>query len=109
MTLVRRGGYCVALVLVCLLSAEVTARLDDWLTLGVPFLESPDSDRDLVLRDEFGTRGRPHGRFKKWQLNGFGFRGREISVQPERGHCRVVILGASEAFGLYESPGREFP
>lgn len=95
--------------LACLLSAEVTARVEDYLRHDVSLLAVPDHDRDLVLHDELGIRGRPDGRFKKWQLNGFGFRGSEIAATPAPGCKRVAVLGASETLGLYESAGKEYP
>jgi len=57
------------------LAAEVTARVDDRIRHDVPVLASPERERELTLHDEFGVRGRPHGVFKKWRLNAFGFRG----------------------------------
>ena len=62
-----------------------------------------------MLRDDEIIRGRPNGRFKKWQLNQYGFRGPEITKSPPEGCTRIMVLGASEAFGLYESPQNEFP
>jgi len=94
---------------VCVLSAEVAARVEDRLRLGVGLLATPDHDRDLIVHDELGIRGRPNGIFKKWRLNSYGFRGPEITVAPLPGCTRVMVLGASETFGLYESPDHEFP
>lgn len=106
---IRQSAYWLTLGGLFLLSAEMTARLDDWAHLGIPIFSTPDQERDLFLKDENGTRGRPHGRFKKWQMNQFGFRGPEITLEPVPGCTRVLILGASETFGLYESDGKEFP
>jgi hypothetical protein len=105
----RKGAYGAVLLVLFLLSAEMTARLDDWLHLGVPILATPDMDHDLLMRDQNGTRGRPHGRFKKWQLNAYGFRSPEITLEPSPDCKRVMVLGASETFGLYESEHKEFP
>jgi len=105
----RKMAYRAALVCFFLLTAEITARLEDWLHLGMPLLATPDRERDLLVRDADGTHGRPYGRFKKWKLNEFGFRGGEMSAEPPPETTRVMILGASEAFGLYESEGKEFP
>jgi hypothetical protein len=102
-------AYGSVLVAVCLFSAEFAARLDDWLYAGVPLLASPEAEKDLIVVDDHGRRGRPHGLFKKWKLNAFGFRAPEINREPLPNQIRVVILGASEAFGLYESNGMEFP
>jgi hypothetical protein len=105
----RQSAYCLVLSVLFLVSAEMTARLDDWLHAGIPVFSTPDYERDLFLKDEKGTRGRPHGHFKKWRLNAFGFRGPEIAATPTPGCTRIMVLGASETFGLYESDGKEFP
>jgi hypothetical protein len=106
--LLRQFLYLAVLALVSYASAEVTARVDDWLREDVPLLESPDPDYALRMTDEFGTRGKPYGRYKKWHLNEWGFRGPSISRTPTPGTCRVMVLGASEAFGLYEGENKEF-
>jgi hypothetical protein len=89
-------------------AAELTARLDDQIRYGIPFASTPDS-RDLTIVDSLGTRGRPRARYKGWHLNNYGFRGPDISAQPARGCTRVMVLGASETFGYYETPGKEYP
>jgi hypothetical protein len=98
-----------AIVLTCVGSAELTARLEDRLRLGIDWFAVPDHDRDLILHDGLGIRGRPNGRFKKWSLNSFGFRHAEMSIDPPNDCVRDIVLGASETFGLYESPGKEYP
>lgn len=92
----------------CAASAELTCRIEDTIRQESPFLHSPTRSA-LTVTDYFGTRGRPHGRYKKWRLNNFGFRGRDILLEKPQGKRRVVVLGASETFGLYESPHCEFP
>ena len=89
-------------------AAEVTARVDDRIRYGIPFASTPDS-RDLTIVDSLGTRGQPGARYKGWQLNNFGFRGPDITAQPTTGCTRVMVLGASETFGYYETPGKEYP
>jgi hypothetical protein len=54
-------------------------------------------------------RNRPNSQFEKWKINSFGFRGDEIQRKAPKGVIRIMIIGASEAFGLYEAPGKEFP
>jgi lysophospholipase L1-like esterase len=100
--------WVVALI-VLLVAAEVTSRFDDWLFFGTPLLASPDRESDLTVHDEHGIHGRPGGRFRKWKLNGLGFRGAEVEERPAPGMVRVLVLGASETFGLYESEGNEYP
>lgn len=105
----KRLALWVSIALTCVGSAELTARLEDRLRLGIDWFAVPDHDRDLVLHDDLGIRGRPNGRFKKWSLNSFGFRHAEMSLEPAKDCVRVMLLGASETFGLYESAGKEFP
>jgi len=96
-------------VVVFLVAAEAVSRLDDWMFFGISFLANPDRARDLTVRDEKGIHGRPNGQFRKWQLNAFGFRGPEISERPAPDTLRILILGASETFGLHESENKEYP
>lgn len=105
----KRFLHWSAALAVCLVVAEAVSRLDDWIFQGVPFLASPDRERDLTLHDELGVRGRPNGHFKKYKLNEFGFRGPPISKEKPNGVLRIMVIGASETFGLYESEGNEFP
>jgi lysophospholipase L1-like esterase len=101
------GGVPLALTFV--LAAETTARIDDRIRLGTPLSAVPDRLHDLVLQTPVVIRGRPSGRFKKWRLNQFGFRNEEMTLEAQAGCERIVVLGASETFGLYESEGNEFP
>ena len=93
------------LFLACL---EICARLDDHWRWGAPLL-GDYSNEQLKVEDHLGLRCRPHGQFEKWRLNAFGFRGAEVSEQKPKDVTRVLVVGASETFGLYESAGREYP
>jgi hypothetical protein len=106
--LAARLMWGLAVVAVCLLGAEVAARLDDAVFHSVPFFANPRYE-DLIMRDWFGRRGRPHAQFRNWKLNSLGFRGPETWVARRAGCARVVVMGASETFGYYESPGHEYP
>jgi lysophospholipase L1-like esterase len=106
----RRLPLWFAALALCLISGECVARLDDWIFQDVPFLASPDRERDLIAMDRDGVpRGRPNGRFKKYKLNSLGFRGPEMSADKPANTIRVFVLGASETFGLYESDDHEYP
>ena len=96
-------------VIVMMAAAEACSRLDDWIFLDVPFCANPDREHDLTVHDEHGVHGRPNGHFRKWHLNAFGFRGPQIEERPAPGSMRILILGASETFGLYESANQEYP
>jgi hypothetical protein len=106
---VLRLGFLIILVVVIGATGELTARIEDYVRRGVPVYATPDRYRDLVLHDHLGIRGRPNGHFGRWQLNSAGFRGAEITKRPSAGCSRVMVLGASESFGLYESDGKEYP
>ncbi len=105
----RRSLRLAALVAVCVLSAEIVARIDDLVRYGVPLSAVPDEARDLTIRDSLGIHGRPNGRYRWWHLNAYGFRAPEMAVAPRAGCTRVAVLGSSETFGLYESPNMEYP
>ncbi len=64
-----------------------------------------------MVGETWGVRGRPNGHYRRWTLNSHGFLGPEITREPPRetGSRRVMILGASETFGLYESKGQDYP
>jgi hypothetical protein len=104
----RCVAYLCGLVICVALGAEVAARLDDWIFDRTPIFANPTKD-DLITQDRFGRHGRANARFKKWRLNNFGFRGPDINPAPDIGCRRIFILGASETFGLYESPDGEYP
>jgi hypothetical protein len=98
-----------AILLIIGLAFEVTTRVEDWIRFRTPFLSPYRSQMDLFERDDDGIRGRPGARFGKWIMNNLGTRGPEVSVPKPAHVIRVAALGASETFGLYESPDREFP
>ena len=105
----RAWGYCASVLLVLVVSAELAARLDDWIHDGTPFLATPNREYDLGVAEPWGFRGRPGGSFRKWKLNNFGFRGPEIPLEPPRPRKRLFVLGASETFGLYEDREGDYP
>lgn len=88
---------------------EVGLRVDDYVRRGVPLLAVPSLEYDLILRDSLGPRGRPNGRFQKWQLNSAGFRSDEAALTARPGCTRVMTMGSSETFGLEESARKEYP
>jgi hypothetical protein len=88
---------------------EAACRVEDWIEFRTPIFALERSQEDLLIRDSLGMHGRPSGRFKKWQMNSLGMRGPEVSRSKPTDVLRVVTSGASETFGLYESPNREYP
>lgn len=102
-------GYWILVAVLFCCGAEAASRVDDWVQRGTPLLATPDYDRDLILREGDRVRGKPHGQYKKWRLNAFGFLGPEMPAKPDPQRPRVLILGASETFGFFASENKEFP
>jgi lysophospholipase L1-like esterase len=98
--ILRIGGAAVLFVIVL----ELCARLDDYISFRAPILGSY-SDDNLYENDQLGKHGKPFARYRKWQLNEFGYRGPRF----EQDRLHIVIFGASETFGLYESDDSEYP
>ena len=104
-----RIAEVIALPIVFAFSLEAACRIEDWVEFRTPVLARERSQEDLLVRDALGMHGRPGGHFQKWSLNAFGMRGPEVPLAKSADAVRVVTVGASETFGLYESPGREYP
>lgn len=104
-----RAGTALLAAAVFALTMELAARLDDWLAFGAPLAGRYDSD--LLRRPDADgiPRNVPGARFEKWRIDGAGFRGPEVTLAKARGQRRIVCLGQSESFGLYEDEGGEWP
>ncbi len=100
--------HAAALLGICLVCAESSARLDDWMRFGTGWLETPSME-SLFLNEVGFRRGRPESGFRHWKLNEHGFRGPSFRKEKEPGKTRVMLLGASETFGTHESPGKSYP
>ena len=83
---------------------EVCARLDDWLTHGAPLLGSYNISQ-IYTYDQMGMRGKPGASYLKWKLNSLGYRGPELRGD----RFRIMCIGSSETFGLYEEENGEYP
>lgn len=99
------GTAAMCLVVVTM---EITTRVDDWAQFGVPLSSPETSLADLFTVDSLGAHAKPGTQFKQFKINGLGFRGREVSPSEMKGTA-VVVSGASESFGLYETAGRDWP
>lgn len=98
----------IALAVILALSFELTVRVQDWVRYRMPIFSPVTSEADLMVRDRLGAHGRPNAQFRKWSIDSLGFRGVDVPVVKGPGTVRVVLTGASETFGLYESPHREY-
>ncbi|MCC6124163.1 MAG: hypothetical protein IT426_04330 [Pirellulales bacterium] len=106
---IQQGFYALAIAAIIVVAAETGTRLEDWLYFGEDFWANPTFDGNMLVRDTNGGHGKPHGRYKRWKLNSFGFRGPEIERDPAPDTTRILVLGASETFGVDESDNKEFP
>ena len=94
----------VALVL-AVATLEVSARIHDYVTRGVPLWALHYTAPDLYAYDTTGVHGIPNAHDGKFRMNSLGFRGPELERERES----IICFGASETFGPNESAGREFP
>lgn len=103
-------GFRFALgVIAFILTVELCARIDDALKYDAPLWKEYNSECLKSSDNEGISHNIPNAGFQKWQNNRDGFRGPEITPTKVAGTIRVVCLGASESYGLYESAGKEWP
>ena len=104
------AGYAFGLMLLVAFAAEITTRIEDRLRYDTDLLHSPDFDNDLFEPQANGDRrGKPFGRYQKWRLNQFGFRSSEVEIKRSSDRKRIMLIGSSETFGMFESPGKDYP
>lgn len=84
---------------------EFGTRLDERIRLGMPMLSSASSVEDIITIDATGGRGVPGAQYRQFAINSIGLRGPE----PTPGRPRILVVGASETFGLTEPSGKEYP
>jgi lysophospholipase L1-like esterase len=87
------------------LGLEGGARLDEWARWGTSLGSTNAGIDDIIAIDSMGARGIPGASYRQFTLNSLGLRGPE----PHGDRARVLVLGASETFGLYEAAGKEYP
>jgi len=92
-----------------LLAMEVAARTEDRVRYGTPWMTPFREPAEMIVRDADGVHGRRDVRYQKWVMNNLGFRGPQADSMPAPGTLRLIATGASETYGLYESPSKEYP
>src|SRR5258708_25236363 len=92
------------MIFLAMMTLEFCARLDNYVSYRTPFFGA-DSLDTLFTMDRLGKRGKPNARYRKWRLNSLGYRGPELHA----GRTRIICIGASETFGLYEDEDQEYP
>ncbi|HEX5410120.1 MAG TPA: hypothetical protein VFW89_10155 [Gemmatimonadaceae bacterium] len=105
---VARSVEVAGLLAIFGISFEMTARLQDWVRFRMPILSTVTAEEDLMVRDASGAHGRPNAQYRKWIMDSLGLRGPDVPVTKPAGSVRVIVTGASETFGLYESPDQEY-
>lgn len=108
MSVVTRAVWLATIVVAVGIVAELTTRVDDWAQYDVPLTAPATTLADLLVVDSTGAHARPATQFKQFRINELGFRGNYVS-QSLIAHRAIVVSGASESFGLYESSGKEWP
>ncbi|MGH7627513.1 MAG: hypothetical protein ACREOJ_19605 [Gemmatimonadaceae bacterium] len=103
-----RSAEVVGLLAIFGVSFEMTARIQDWVRFRMPIFSTVTAEEDLMVRDALGAHGRPNAQYKKWIMDSLGLRGADVPVTKPSGSVRVIVTGASETFGLYESPDNEY-
>jgi lysophospholipase L1-like esterase len=98
-----------ALVCAFLLAFEATFRIAERIRYGTPFFSRVINEEGLVIRDSLGMHGRANVTYQKWSMNELGLRGPSATHANRPGTLRIITLGASETFGLYEQKGNEYP
>ncbi|HBG07880.1 MAG: hypothetical protein A2075_18915 [Geobacteraceae bacterium GWC2_58_44] len=97
-----------ACILIFMATLEICARIDDTIVYEAPLFGRYDASSLRILEGDI-PRNIPNSRFEKWRNNNLGFRGADFELRKPIGKTRVVCLGASETYGLYESSGKEWP
>jgi lysophospholipase L1-like esterase len=78
--------------------------VDDYVDQGAPLFGNYGMS-DMLTHDNYGVIGKPYGHYEKWKLNGLGYRGPDIHPNT----LKIICIGASETWGMGESPGMEYP
>jgi hypothetical protein len=83
--------------------------MDDWLRFGAPMTSGAADIMHLGVTDSLGRHARAGTTYRKFHINALGFRGPEVTPAELHAGPLVVVSGASETFGLFESPRHEWP
>ena len=97
-----RAAFCAVIIVA---SWECCARVKEWTQRGVPPLAMRYVAPATYRYDARGLHGIPLVTDGKYRMNSLGYRGPEVTQGKET----ILCLGASETYGIYESPGHEFP
>lgn len=109
MTTLRSIGSWTLYAIVFGLVLELCARIDDGIKYEAPFIGKYTNERLRGTDDEGIRYNIPNGNFEKWRNNNLGFRGRDLIKDKPAGTTRIVCMGTSETYGLYEDPDNEWP
>ncbi len=108
MTAVKAIGKLIGLGILFFVILEIAARTDDYINWDAPFF-SNYAHENLSVLDQYGWHNRPNTQFQKWHVNSYGFRGDEVSIEPADSVIRIICVGASATFGLFETENMEYP
>jgi lysophospholipase L1-like esterase len=92
-------------VLIFVGSWECCARVEEWTQRGIPPLAMRYVAPQTYRYDARGLHGIASAVDGKYRMDSLGYRGPEVTTAKPI----VLCLGASETYGIYESPEKEFP
>ncbi|MEZ5358273.1 MAG: hypothetical protein R3F48_05530 [Candidatus Zixiibacteriota bacterium] len=98
----------IGLGIIALIVLELAARTDDYINWDAPFWSIYSEDM-LRVSDEYGWHNRPNAKYQKWEINSLGFRGPELATTKPDSVLRVICVGASATFGLFEEADKDYP
>jgi lysophospholipase L1-like esterase len=88
---------------------ELLARCDDKIKYNAPMFEKYSAERLRAYDSNEIRYNIPNAQFEKWKINTSGFRGNDFDNKDHHKKIKIVCMGASETFGLYESLNNEWP
>jgi hypothetical protein len=107
--LIARLLRIAAALVIALATLEVASRVDDAIRYNAPLMGEYSSEILFTYDDESIRHNVPLAQYEKWRNNSLGFRGPEISTAKPSGKMRIICMGTSETYGLYESENGEWP
>ena len=99
---------CMFSAVIFIVTIETMARIEGKIKWGADILTNYSSD-NLKVSDQYGVHNRFNTKFEKWEINKYGFRGPDIEKNKSNQQIRIMFLGASETFGLYEQKEAAYP
>ncbi len=102
---VTRPLQAIALISALAFGLEFGTRVDEFVRWGTPLRSGASSINDIIAVDSLGAHGIAGAQYRQFSFNADGVRGPALTAD----RARILVIGASETFGLYEPAGKEYP